>query len=76
MRVRVEISAEGKVTSANIHASTFPEMNADALAAARQWEFPASLFAEDKNPVTGFLLFNFPAQSPAKKDSPANSAKQ
>ncbi len=67
VRVRVEISPEGKVTSANIHYSTFPEINGDAIAAARQWEFPASLFAENKNPITGFLTFNFAAPTPAQK---------
>jgi TonB family protein len=76
VRVRVEISADGKVSAAGIHASTFPEMNADVLAAARGWEFSPALFAENKTPITGFLLFNFPAQPPAKKESPANPAKQ
>lgn len=64
VRVQVEISPAGKVTSASVHSSNFPEMNADALTAARQWEFPTSLFAENNNPITGFLTFNFPAASP------------
>ncbi|MGH9854849.1 MAG: TonB family protein, partial [Blastocatellia bacterium] len=64
IRARVEISPEGKVTGASIHHSSFPEMNGAALAAARQWEFPASLFAENKNPITGFLTFSFAAQTP------------
>lgn len=65
VRVQVEISPAGKVTSATVHSSSFPEMNAAALAAARQWEFPTSLFAEDKHPITGFLTFNFPASPPS-----------
>ncbi|MGE0132747.1 MAG: energy transducer TonB [Blastocatellales bacterium] len=76
IRVRVEISPEGKVTGANIHNSTFPEMNAEVIAATRQWEFPATLFAENKNPITGFLTFNFTAAPPAPKAATQNSAKQ
>jgi TonB family protein len=75
IRVRVEISPEGKVTGANIYHSTFPEMNGAAMAAARQWEFPATLFAENKNPITGFLTFSFAAQTPAKAAT-QNSDKQ
>src|SRR5262245_13322944 len=48
VRVRIEISPDGKVTAANVHGSTFPEMNLDAVTAARQWEFPVELFAQDK----------------------------
>ncbi len=76
IRVRVEISPEGKVAGANIHSSTFPEMNSDAVAAARQWEFPTTLFAENKNPLTGFLTFSFAAKTPAQKAATQNSAKQ
>jgi TonB family protein len=75
IRVRVEISTEGKVTGANIHNSSFPEMNDVVIAAARQWEFPATLFAENKNPITGFLTFNFAPTTPAKATT-QNSAKQ
>ena len=53
-----DISPEGKVTKANIAYSTLPEANQEAITAARQWEFPASLFATDQNPITGFLSFN------------------
>lgn len=74
IRVRIEISTEGKVTGANIHNSNFPEMNAAVIAAARQWEFPTTLFAENKNPITGFLTFNFAATAPAKATT-QNSAK-
>ncbi len=76
IRVRVEISPEGKVTGANIHSSSFPEMNGAAMAAARQWEFPSTLFAENKNPITGFLTFSFAAQAPAPKAPTQNSDKQ
>lgn len=58
VRVRVEIGTDGKVGLANIAYSTVPEANAMAVAAARQWEFPAALFATDKNPITGFITFN------------------
>lgn len=76
IRVRVEISPEGKVTGASIHHSTFPEMNDATLAAARQWEFPPTLFAENKNPITGFLTFSFAAQTPTPKAATQNSDKQ
>src|SRR5262249_18632501 len=35
VRVNIEISPEGKVTSVNVHNSTFPEMNSEVIAAAR-----------------------------------------
>jgi len=76
VRASVEISPEGKVTSANIHYSTFPEMNGEVIAAARQWEFPATLFAQDKNPITGYLTFNFTATTPAPKAATQKSDKQ
>jgi TonB family protein len=62
VRVRIEISPEGKVTSANIYYSSFPEINNEALVAARQWEFPTTLFTENKNPITGFITFSFTTQ--------------
>jgi TonB family protein len=76
VRANVEISPEGKVTSANIHYSTFPEMNDEVIAAARQWEFPATLFAEDKNPINSYLTFNFTAMNPAPKAATQKSDKQ
>ncbi len=76
IRLRVEVSPEGKLTSANVHNSTLPEMNGDAIAAARQWEFPMTLFAENKNPITGFLTFSFAAPPPEQKAAPQNSTKQ
>jgi TonB family protein len=65
VRVQVEISPAGKVTSANVYSSSFPEINAAVLTAARQWEFPTSLFAEDNKSITGFLTFNFPPAPPS-----------
>jgi TonB family protein len=60
VRVKVDVGADGKVTRANVVYSTIPEANEEAIAAARQWEFPASLFESDKNPVTCFISFNVP----------------
>ncbi|MFZ4985598.1 MAG: energy transducer TonB family protein, partial [Blastocatellia bacterium] len=60
VRVRVEIGRDGKVTQANVTYSTVPEVNELAVATARQWEFPESLFATDQNPVTGFISFTVP----------------
>lgn len=60
IQVRVEINAEGRVTRAITHNSTFPEMNKAAVAAARQWEFSPALFAENKDPISGLLTFEFP----------------
>jgi TonB family protein len=71
VRVRIEISPEGRITSTNIHYSGFPEMNQQAIEAAQQWEFPKSLFESDKTPITCFLTFSFPAQPPAPKATPA-----
>jgi len=71
VRIRVEVSPEGKITSTNIHYSGFPEMNRQAIEAAQQWEFPKSLFESDKTPITCFLTFSFPAQPPAPKATPA-----
>ncbi|MBS1787853.1 MAG: TonB family protein [Acidobacteria bacterium] len=74
-RVRVEVSPEGKVTSADVQYSTFPEINKIAVAAARQWEFPKSLFESDKNPITCYITFSFPVQPAAQKPSSSNSEK-
>jgi hypothetical protein len=51
-------------------------MNDEVIAAARQWEFPATLFAEDKNPINGYLTFNFTATNPAPKAATQKSDKQ
>lgn len=58
VRVQVEIASTGKVAAANVHGSTFPEMNKEVIAAARQWEFPAGIIADGKIPVSAFLTFN------------------
>lgn len=68
IRVRVEIESTGKVTRAYVHSSSFPEINQQALSAARQWEFPDTLFAEDKKPITGFITFSIQAR-PVRPDS-------
>ncbi|HKX28942.1 MAG TPA: TonB family protein [Blastocatellia bacterium] len=65
IRVQIEISAAGRVTGTQIQYSTFPEINGQALAAARQWEFPTTLFAENKNPITGSIVFDLAARAPA-----------
>jgi TonB family protein len=75
VRIRVEISPEGKITSSNVYYSGFPEMNQQVIEAARQWEFPKTLFETDKTPITCFLTFNFPAQ-PVQKAPTSNSTKQ
>lgn len=74
VRVRVEISPEGNVTSPDVQFSTFPEMNKLAVEAARKWEFPKSHFESDKNPITSYITFSYPAQPPSQK--PASTAKQ
>ncbi|MGE0101396.1 MAG: energy transducer TonB [Blastocatellales bacterium] len=72
IRVRVEIAPTGKVTGAYVHYSSFPELNQLALKAARQWEFPESLFAEDRKPITGFIAFSISGRkSPADGVKPA-----
>ena len=67
IRVKVEISAEGKVVRTDIQSSSIPEVNDLALAAARQWEFPQSLFSEDKTPITGFVTFRISDKPEAGK---------
>jgi len=64
VRVKVDVGAEGKVTRANIAYSTMPEANDAAIAAARQWEFPPTLFETDKNPITCFITFTIPPRQP------------
>jgi TonB family protein len=74
VRIQIEIAPDGKVSTANVYSSNFPEMNIEAMNAARQWEFPPALFAETKTPITCFLTFILP--DPAKKASPANNSNQ
>lgn len=61
VQVRVEITPDGKVLRALTQSSTLPEMNSAAVAAARQWEFSPALFADNKNPISGLLTFDFAA---------------
>lgn len=68
--VRVEVNAEGKVAQAGIFSSTLPEANAQALAAARQWEFSTSLLAGKPNPASAILTFDY-APAPPKAESAA-----
>lgn len=75
VRVRVEVSPEGKVSTANVQYSGFPEMNGKVVESARQWEFPKTLFETDKNPITCFITFSFPAQPPVRKASATNPAR-
>lgn len=71
VRVRVEITPEGKVTNATAYYSGFPEINQQVIEAAQQWEFPKSLFESDKTPITCFLTFSFPVQPTPPKATPA-----
>ncbi|HZS07199.1 MAG TPA: energy transducer TonB [Blastocatellia bacterium] len=73
IQVRVEINAEGRVAHANVWNSTLPEANHQAVAAARQWEFPATAFADSKLPIHALLTFNFTA--PPLKPEPAPAKK-
>ncbi|MDX2030965.1 MAG: energy transducer TonB [Blastocatellia bacterium] len=68
IRVRVEIAPDGKVAAAMVQTSSFPELNREAVAAARLWEFPTTLFAENKTPITGFLTFSLSAPAPDRKE--------
>lgn len=61
VQVRIEIAPDGKVSRALTHSSTLPEMNSAAIAAARQWEFSTALFADNKDPISGLLTFDFTA---------------
>lgn len=63
VQVRVEIAPDGKVVKAITHNSTLPEMNRAAVAAARQWEFAPALFADNKQPISGLLTFEFAAEA-------------
>jgi TonB family protein len=65
VQVRIEIAPDGRVAHANVLNSSLPEANQAVITAVRQWEFPASLFAENKQPVTSLLTFNFAASAPS-----------
>lgn len=64
VRTRIEITPDGRVSHAHVISSTFPEMNAAALAAVRQWEFSPKLFDADKRPISAVVRFDF---APPKK---------
>ncbi len=72
LQVRIEITPDGRVAHANIWNSSLPEANHQAVAAARKWEFPATLFAETQLPVHALLTFNYKA--PAPKPEPPKPA--
>jgi TonB family protein len=74
VRVRVNVSPEGTVTSPDVQYSSFPEMNKLVVEAVRKWEFPKSHFESDKNPITSYITFSYPAQPPNPK--PTSTAKQ
>ena len=66
VQVRIEISAEGKVTNTNVWSSTLPEGNQAALEAAQQWEFPTTEMAGINVPARALLSFAI-APPPTKK---------
>jgi TonB family protein len=70
VRVRVEVTPDGRVAQANIVNSTLPEANRAVLAAARQWEFPTAPTASNQQPVSALLTFTFTAPKPAPKPTP------
>lgn len=74
VQVRVQINNDGKVVSAMLWNSTVPEANRQVLEAARQWTFPASLFADNKLPVSALLTFAYKAPEVPPKSS-ASKAK-
>lgn len=68
VRVQVEVQPTGAVSRAYVTYSTLPEANFAAMEAARQWEFPPSLFESDKTPITAYLSFTV---SPKTAGAPA-----
>ncbi|MBS1808888.1 MAG: energy transducer TonB [Acidobacteria bacterium] len=66
VQVRVEIGADGKVANANIWESSLPEGNLQALAAARQWEFPTTELAGINSPASALLTFAIAPPPPPK----------
>jgi TonB family protein len=67
--VNVEITPDGKVAKAITHTSNYPEANEYVVAAARQWEFPTTLFAQKKLPISGLLTFEISSDVPAPAPS-------
>jgi hypothetical protein len=72
--VNVEVAPDGKVAKAITYTSNYPEANEYVIAAARQWEFPTTLFAEKKLPINGLLTFDVPSAAAAPA-SPAGARK-
>ena len=64
VRVQVEIQPTGTVNRANVTYSTLPEANVAAMEAARQWEFPPTLFESDKTPITAYISFTVSPKTP------------
>lgn len=60
-QVRAEIAPDGRVSHATIWNSSLPEANQQAITAAREWEFPTTIFADNKTPAIIFLNFNYKA---------------
>lgn len=75
IQVRVDIGADGKVTNANVWESTMPEGNLQALAAARQWEFPPSELAGINPPASALLTFAIAPPPPPKAPEPTATPK-
>lgn len=76
VQVRVEVGADGKVANANVWQSSMPEGNLQALAAARQWEFPASELTGINPPASALLTFAIAPPPPPKvpeKAAPPNT---
>lgn len=61
VQVRAEIAPDGRVSHATIWNSSLPEANQQAITAAREWEFPTTIFADNKTPAIIFLNFNYKA---------------
>jgi TonB family protein len=72
VQVRVEVGADGKVTQAGVLNSTLPEANAAALAAARQWEFPASALVGRPTPASAVLTLDF-TPPPSRAEAPGGA---
>jgi TonB family protein len=63
VQVRVRVAPDGRVEQASVYSSSFPEANQTVLQTARGWEFPVTLFANSKEPISGLLTFNLAAQA-------------
>lgn len=74
VQVRIEIGADGKVAKANVWHSTMPEGNLQALAAAKQWEFPKAELAGINSPASAILTFTIAPPAPPKAPEQAKPA--